>query len=83
MDRIGLDKVLHFVGCFVIAVVVMMGSYYFTADRSMSQCAGFGVAMLIGVCKEVSDIKTTGFGWKDLLADLCGTILAVVFGFFM
>lgn len=83
MDRIGLDKVLHFVGFFILACVFMMCCYYFTADRTLSQCTGFGVAMLIGVCKEIADMKTTGFGWWDLVADLCGALLATAFGFFI
>lgn len=83
MDKIGLDKVLHFVGCFILACVVMMGCYYFTADRTLSQCVGFGVAMLVGMVKEIADRKSTGVDYKDLVADLCGSVLAVVFGFFI
>lgn len=81
MDKIGLDKALHFVVSFLVAVVVMMGVYYFSADRTLGQVAGFGVAMLVGVGKEIMDTNTTGFDWWDVVADLCGAVVAVVFGF--
>lgn len=81
MSKIGLDKVLHAVCCFVIAVIFMMGFYYFVPSIAAAQIVGFAAAMLVGVAKEIYDIKTTGFDLKDLAADGVGAILAVLCGF--
>lgn len=83
MDRIGLDKVLHFAVGMVIAIVAMMGVYYLTNDRLASQLAGFLVAMAVGVGKELYDRKRTGFDWQDLLADGVGAVVGVMMGFFI
>lgn len=83
MEKIGLDKVLHFVVCLVIAVVVMMLMYYFVPNRTVAQITGFAVAMSVGVAKEIADASTTGFDLKDLGADFAGALLAVMFGFGM
>lgn len=76
-----MDKVLHFVACFVIAVVVMMLMFYFVPNRTVAQITGFAIAMSVGVAKEIADASTTGFDVKDLTADFTGALLAVLFGF--
>lgn len=81
MGKIGIDKVLHAVGCFMIASVVMLLFYYFIPNMAAAQVVGFAVAMLAGMGKEIADIDSTGFDLKDLLADLVGALVAVLFGF--
>lgn len=83
MSNIGLDKVLHFAVGMVIAIVAMMGVYYFSNNRLASQLAGFVVAMAVGVGKELYDRKRTGFDLYDLLADALGAIVGILFGFGM
>lgn len=71
LASIGTDKLLHFNACLFVA--------YLTA-RLLPCCtvvcmlAGFDLAVLIGVGKELYDEGQEGntFDWGDLLADVAG-----------
>lgn len=74
---IGTDKLLHFNACLFVA--------YLTA-RLLPCCtvvcmlAGFDLAVLIGVGKELYDEGQEGntFDWGDLLADVVGAAVGAV-----
>lgn len=85
MDKIGLDKVLHFVACFIIVAVafLFLGAIPgngFWAARLEALCIGVAV----GVGKELYDKKHGGeFDLQDLAADGVGCLLALAFTFLM
>lgn len=65
------DKLAHFLafaaGSFVLAILLPLWLVLATA-------------LIIGVLKEVYDIfkkNPTGFGWWDLVADLCGVLVGI------
>lgn len=66
----GSDKTLHLGVSFVVG---------FAAGNQWpnNKPLAFGVAMIPGVLKEISDRKTTGFSGKDLVADAVGAALGV------
>lgn len=84
---IAIDKILHFICCFIIAAVtalLMFGS--FGCSRLISLLGGFSFSMLIGFLKEVYDMKkknTTRLDWGDMKADLIGASIATLFCIFM
>jgi len=63
------DKAIHSLVCFIIVIVFNLIVGLFWASI---------IALVIGVIKELLDIKTTGFDKKDLLADVIGIIVAVI-----
>lgn len=72
----GSDKKLHFGVSFVLGVA--------TANQWPNEpLKAWGVAMVPGVLKEVSDRSTTGFSGKDLVVDAIGAALGVATGRFM
>ena len=56
------DHVKHFFVCFIITAIatVFLGFWAWT------------IGLAFGVGKEVYDIKTTGFDWTDIVADVAG-----------
>jgi putative lipoprotein len=66
----GDDKALHLGVSFALGVAA--GSQW--PDNKLK---AFGVAMIPGVLKEISDRSTTGFSGKDLVADAVGAALGV------
>lgn len=66
-----MDKVLHFVGCLVIALVV---GYLLVA------LVGLIVSVLVGVIKEVYDSRSNGtsFDWRDLTASATGALAGYI-----
>jgi putative lipoprotein len=66
----GPDKAMHLGVSFVLG---------FAAGNQWpdNKPLAFGVAMIPGVLKEVSDRGTTGFSGKDLVADAVGAALGV------
>jgi len=75
-DRwVGDDKVWHFGGS------VFIGTLAYTAVESKP--IAFGIAMGVGLLKEMSDRKTTGFSYKDLVWDAAGAYLGVQVGAWM
>ena len=80
------DKVAHFVVSLVIAIVLAIVIKSVNEDVAGIMCgilAGI-VTMCLGVGKEIWDkFRGTGFDLMDLLADLSGCVVAIVFSFFM
>jgi uncharacterized protein YfiM (DUF2279 family) len=66
----GSDKKMHFGVSFVLG---------FAAGNQWpeNKPLAFGVAMIPGVLKEISDRNTTGFSGKDLATDALGAALGV------
>lgn len=66
--KIGLDKQLHFLGCFAIAASLHLA----TGNAWL----GVGVAVVIGVAKEAVDSRKplNFFSWTDILANIAGIV---------
>lgn len=74
---IGLDKVKHFVVCFLICMSA--GCLVYHLARYQVLLIGFGASMAVGVAKEVYDLLMGGkFDLEDILADLAGAICGVM-----
>lgn len=71
INKIGVDKILHFCATFTIVYIVAVFVTIFTKD--IATCAGFGwaISWLSGVAKEIIDGNGDS---KDLLADLFGSL---------
>lgn len=71
INIIGLDGLLHFSCCAIIAVICKL---------SFSVLAAVVVSLTIGILKEAYD-KWTGRGtaeWKDIICDIAGTLIGVL-----
>lgn len=70
----GPDKALHFGVSAGLAAVAYAGSSLVFEDRSARLMTGAGVALTIGVAKELNDLAGHGDpSWKDLTWDVIGT----------
>lgn len=74
---IGTDKLLHFNACLFVAYLTARLLPCCTVERML---AGFALAVLIGVGRELYDEGQEGntFDWHDLLADVAGATVGVV-----
>ena len=81
-----LDKIAHFVVSLILTIVLAIVIKSVNEDTAGIMCgilAGI-VTMCLGVAKEVWDkFRGTGFDVMDLVADLCGCVVAVIFSIFM
>ncbi len=67
------DQVVHAIVSFALFLVFMAA-----AQRSVCWAMGAAsLAALFGIGKEIHDIRTTGFDWTDIAADLVGIGLAL------
>lgn len=80
MEKIGLDKCLHVVVCFVITAFAALLCYgVFGQPHAVSAAIGAIAAFCVGVAKECYDFFKGGkFDVKDILADVIG--IAAGFG---
>ena len=81
-----LDKVAHFVVSLILTIVLAIVIKSVNEDTAGYLCGIFGacVTMCIGVAKEVWDeFRGTGFDLMDLVADLGGCVVAMIFSIFM
>ena len=69
-SKIGMDKVVHFL---LSAWLVMVFNVFFD-NVIMSMLS----VMLIGIIKEFSDMKSSGFGITDIVADTIGIFSSAV-----
>jgi len=75
---LGKDKAQHFVASFVL---VSFGSLWHNVhhDNGPEQDVRFGMGLTLGLgfVKEFRDLSAPGgrFSWKDIVADLAGTIV--------
>ena len=72
------DKLLHAGGCYVISSSVAALVYDKTSDKKKSLLYGFGIGVLIGITKEVYDIKHGEPDVNDIAADVIGAGLGVI-----
>lgn len=72
------DHLLHIGCCFLIAIGVALLAHAFGLNTSASGVIGFFIALIAGVCKETYDVyqslNPSSFSWKDILADVIGTV---------
>lgn len=66
--KIRKDHVLHFSVCFFLMIPFLIIAQFVPIFALIGAIITLG----IGVWKEIHDIKTTGFDWTDILADLAG-----------
>jgi len=66
------DKWLHGVVSFMLTVTVLAVAQFFLPWWVAIACV-----LVVGLCKELHDIKTTGFDWMDIVADCVGIVIAV------
>ena len=72
------DKQLHMAGCFMISSMTTSYVYNRTADKRKAILVGFGVGMVAGIAKEISDIEYGNPDWADIAADAIGSSLGAV-----
>ena len=82
IEKVGIDKVAHFLACMLIVFVV--GLVFAKTTEGTSPCAnafmGMFAAILFGIFKEVVDfLSGESFDPDDLIADTIGA----VFGFIL
>lgn len=69
--RFGKDKALHFIFSFLVTLAVYLGT------GALVYAAG--IALLLGICKEIHDDTHGGrWAWWDLAADGIGILLAAI-----
>tara|TARA_R100001440_G_scaffold30597_1_gene49057 strand:+ start:69 stop:371 length:303 start_codon:yes stop_codon:yes gene_type:complete len=72
------DKLLHASGSYFVSSTVSSLVYDKTGDRNKSLAIGFAVSMLVGIGKEVYDIKHGDPDVKDILANTVGSSLGII-----
>jgi VanZ family protein len=83
---VGIDKIVHFVVSMILTILFAIAVKSVNADVPGYLCGIFGgiVTMCLGVGKEIWDkFRGTGFDLMDLIADLGGCVVAVIFSIFM
>ena len=66
------DKWLHSVVSFMLTVMLIAVTQFFFPWWVAVSCV-----LVVGLYKELHDIQTTGFDWKDIVADCVGISLAM------
>lgn len=68
--KVGMDKIAHF---------ALSAFLCLAAGRFLPVWAALMTTLALGIGKELYDARTGGkWDWKDLLADVAGTITAVI-----
>lgn len=87
VNKVGLDKFTHFfAGCSIaslISIVVILQDEAFDWDALLMSFISIPIVFIIAFFKEATDIKDTGFSWKDILATVLGcipTLAAILIG---
>lgn len=77
------DKWAHFIVCLLIVTSIGFWDILtFHREHIVSAIAGFIIAVLFGLSKEIRDgyfMKNNVFSWGDFLADVIGAVI----GFFL
>lgn len=73
------DKLLHFVICFLIALIFSIIFNLFL-PTTISIIVGTFISLIVGIGKEIYDKYSPDhyFDWKDLIADFSGSIFGVI-----
>jgi uncharacterized protein YfiM (DUF2279 family) len=75
----GNDKVKHFLLCMAGALALFPTLYLgFGLSIIISILVTFIAAMAVGIGKELKDMPTTGFSYKDLAADAAGCLAGLI-----
>lgn len=72
INFIGKDKILHFICCFLIVIIVGVMSL---------PVIGLSAGIIVALLKETYDEFReggTGWDWKDIIADFIGIILGIL-----
>ncbi len=72
------DKQLHAAGCYLISSAISAIVYNKTKNKKRSLLSGLGASLLVGVGKEIYDIRNGDSNWEDMLANTIGSTLGVV-----
>lgn len=80
-EKIGTDKLLHALVCFVITTLVALACHKTGETQWVAAAIGGIAAICVGIVKEVYDFLTGGsFDAQDLLADCIGAVAGLVAG---
>ena len=81
IEKVGMDKVAHFLACVLVTLVVAIVFEKTTAGLSSLAYAFMGAfaAIVAGVIKEVADfLSGERFDMQDLIADATGAVAGFV-----
>jgi hypothetical protein len=70
VNKFGTDTIMHFLVCGWGTMI------FFTITHSVF--ASLIAMLIIGIAKEVTDIKSTGFSLMDLIADATGIAVSII-----
>lgn len=68
------DHVKHFFVCFMLSALLLTAAQL----RPVLSIVAALAVLAVGIIKEVKDIRTTGFDWTDILADIVGIGIALL-----
>ncbi len=77
----GVDKGRHFVGSFILTGFTQQSLYRYSGrKRKESRKIAFGFSLSIGIGKEIWDStkQNNHFSYKDLTADILGSLFAIL-----
>lgn len=77
-NTIKADKQEHAAAGMFVGLTSYAMTYDFTRDRKKARFWGIAVPIILGTVKELSDIKTTGFDFKDLAYTAGGGIFVTL-----
>lgn len=81
VEKIGTDKLLHALVCFVITILVALACHKTGETAWVAAAIGGIAAICVGIVKEVYDFLTgESFDAQDLLADCIGAVAGLVAG---
>lgn len=79
LKRVADDKWAHFIVCLLIVTTIGFWDILtFHREHIVSAIAGFIIAVLFGLSKEIRDgyfMKNNVFSWGDFLADVIGAVV--------
>ncbi len=68
------DHVKHFAVCLILMAILLVPAQWMGWWVIVAVTA----TLTVGVMKEIHDIKTTGFDWTDIAADVAGILVALM-----
>lgn len=72
------DKQLHAAGCYLISSSVSAIIYNKTKNKKRALLYGLGGSLLVGIGKEIYDIRNGDSNWEDMLANTIGATLGII-----
>lgn len=74
LDKVGIDKILHFLGGGLISSLIIIFGAALNISQIISFLIGFIIVFVLSIIKEFLDDK---FDWIDILAAMIGTLLSI------